>query len=339
MLDGEEEVVSKVHHIAWFRRDAPDFHSGGVPVFGEYARQRLGAAVWAWSSHPEGYRGGVAEVNAAEQLSAWLHESGALAGAKAVIVDGFWGRGLPAAPPYDVYSVAHGTWRGFAADSAADPPFVAHAARLGEIQAAEYARRKVVAVSEKTRIELREHYGVEAVAVIPNAVDTDEFRPRPREKTPRTRPLVLYPSEGVRKGGDVVAALRGLLPDVEFRQLGGETGSEAARMAQGDVFLSASRAEGNSYAALQAMACGLPMVVSPAGLFAYPKAVRLDLYGWGLIVPDGADAPAAKWADAVAEALQQRDLMGPEARRWSVERNNLDQWEAAWRDLIGLPRS
>ncbi len=34
-------IVIDRGYIAWFRRDAPDFHSGGVPVFGEYARLRL----------------------------------------------------------------------------------------------------------------------------------------------------------------------------------------------------------------------------------------------------------------------------------------------------------
>jgi glycosyltransferase involved in cell wall biosynthesis len=304
-----------IHHLGWHKRS--EGHPGGVPLFGHYLARCLGAKEWSWQDFI-GPRN-CDEPEAARRLSATLHVRGVFAPGDTVVVDGFWGRGLPDAPPYKVVVVAHGTWRGIARALRSD-----NAAKLGDVQEREYRRFPVVAVSEATAQELRDLYGVEPAAVIRNGVDTEEFRPR--EKTPRDRPVVIYPSDAYPKGGDVVKALRERMPYVEFRLLGGEIGQEAERMAQGDVFLAPSRTEGCSYAALQALACGVPCCVSRTGMFTpfeYP-GVRA--------VPCGASEES--WEDRLREVIAGGAEWGSWARRLSEGCFSLPIWTAAWRTFL-----
>ncbi len=314
--------MSTLHHVAWFRRS--EGHPGGVPYFGALLALCLGAVEHSWSDYPG--RPPVDEPRAAELLSKHLDATGVFAPGDTVVVDGFWGRGLPDHPPYKVVVVAHGTWRGIARALKSD-----QAAKLGDVQAGEYARFPVVAVSEATAQELRDLYGVEPAAVIRNGVDTDEFRPR--EKTPRDRPVVIYPSDSYPKGGDVVKALRERMPDVEFRLLGGGIGEEAERMAQGDVFLAPSRTEGCSYAALQALACGLPVVASAVGMF---TSAERDLFGHGyfaeIIRPDHLQSPELQYA--VERCLRNREGMSLAARLWAQQCASLPLWTTAWRTFL-----
>lgn len=316
-----------IAHIAYAKRS--DGHGGGVPLFGHYLARCLGAREWAWADYDvddkRSYRG---EPAAAEALGKWLEASGKLDGVDAVVADGFWARGIePAGIP--VFSVAHGTWRGIA--RACGSP---NAARLGDVQAGEYERRMTVAVSAHVERELRELYAVRTTATIRNGVDAEEFRPRVNGV--RDRLVVIYPSDAWPKGGDVVAALKERMGGFEFRRIGAGIGGEAAAIAEGDIYLHPSRSDGNSYAALQAMACGLPMVASATGLFADMRGGALDGFGIGACVERvGAEPDAvATWEAALLGVAGARRECGEAARAWIEEYATLERWTEQWRRLL-----
>jgi len=321
-----------LHHIAWFKRTPPDNHPGGVPLFGDYLRRVLGARLWSWSDYPN--RGAVDEPEAARLLGEYLsvHLLCPDTDDDIVIADGFWARGILTDHHNfgRIITVAHGTWRGIARAFGS-----AQAARLGDIQAVEYARLPVVAVSESVAQELRDLYGVEPAAVIRNGVDTEEFRPR--EKAPRTRPVIIYPSDAKTKGGDIVAALRARRPDWEFRRIGAEIGAEAEAIAQGDVYLHPSRYEGCSYAVLEALACGLPVVGSGVGMLANgaPDQTRRD-DSWGIVCAPGVSLQT--WELSLEEVLARQREASLNAHAWAVEHGSLTRWEREWRSFLqGVP--
>lgn len=329
-----------IHHIAFYKRTPPDNHAGGVPLFGDYLRQVFGALLWSWSDYPKPLPR-VDEPTAAQMLGRWLLHSGKLIDCCALVVDGFWGRGLTdkevqagTDSGHPTISVAHGTWRGIARATGSESA----TKRLGDAQAEEYRRLPVVAVSEYCAHEIRELYGVEPVAVIRNGVDTAEFRPR--EKSARMRPVVIYPSDAPAKGGRVVAELKQRRPDLEFRVLGAGIGQEPEAMAQGDVYLCPSLSDGCSYAGLQALACGLPVVTSPVGLFAdmlagTPQADLTEgiLNGFhvGTVVAAGT---TESWSHALSLVLSDATRMGQAARTWAERFGSLTRWESDWRRLL-----
>lgn len=316
----------KLAHISWFKRT--ENHSGGVPLFGHYVAQRLGATLFSWNDHPT--KGKVDEPTAARMLGEWLIKSGQLADFDAVIVDGFWGAGL-AGINVPVVCVAHGTWRAVARAMGS-----ANAERMAKAQEPEYRRLPTVAVSQATARELSTIYGVKAAAVIVNGVDVQEFQPRPYS-IENERPVAIYPSDAPGKGGDVIAALRLRRPEIEFRVIGAGIGQEAAAIAAGDFYVSPSRSEGCSYAALQAMACGLPVLASQVGMFANAHEGVLDGYKIGETLPAiGTDnAIIEMWSAAISRALVHREAWGRHARAWAERIGNLDRWEGEWREFLG----
>ena len=171
---------------------------------------------------------------------------------------------------------------------------------------------------------LREHGVVDALDVVPNAVETAQFHAPPRDK--RDRPTVgLMYSDARFKGVDI--ALAGLeralrqRPDLQVVAFGKHdpyphlplpTGTTYHKdpaqdrlreiYAACDGWLFASRCEGFGLPILEAMACRTPVIATPAG--AAPELVG---QGGGIMVdmedPDDmargilqlADTPAAAW--------------------------------------------
>ena len=244
-----------------------------------------------------------------------------------MVVDGFWGRGLAVTPALPIFCVAHNTWRAIGRALRSQ-----QAMQLGDVQAPEYARLLTVAVSDQTARDLRELYGVTPVATIRNAVNLAEFRPP--DGATRAKPMILYPSAHYPKGGDIAAALAARMPDVDFEVLGGSLGGEANAMRRGDVFLSPSRTEGCSYARLQALACGLPVVASETGLFADGPALDGLQVGTTVAIPGTEPDHLDEWEAALRAVLEERKSLGVAARAWSEANGSLDRWESEWRQLL-----
>jgi glycosyltransferase involved in cell wall biosynthesis len=186
------------------------------------------------------------------------------------------------------------------------------------------------------------------IRVIRPAVDTMRFVPRVRAKNARPRVAMIgslmwrkgyeYALLAVRtvldRGIDIELAIAGEGPDrshVEFMrsELGleshvnflGQFEEDAVLelLQSSDVFLHTSLSEGISNGAIEAMACGLPIVTTDVG--GMPEAVQHGRHG--LVVPP---RDSYSLADALGQLLDSRDLrmeMGASGRSRAVEEFNV----------------
>lgn len=146
------------------------------------------------------------------------------------------------------------------------------------------AANAVVAISDSTRREVCEDFGIHDVHTIPLWIDTDVFSPGPTRSGADSQPtrILIVGNMSRRKGGDligpfcnalgsdfhvtVVAGLRGNAPKVEAEGAGlhfvsGLTRDQLVGLYRdADIVVSLSRHEGFGYTALEGMACGKPVV-------------------------------------------------------------------------------
>jgi glycosyltransferase involved in cell wall biosynthesis len=135
-----------------------------------------------------------------------------------------------------------------------------------------------------------------------------------------------------------IAEMLGL--DYRLEYLDAPIGQEAEAFQRGHVFLHPTYHEGNAYACLEAMATGLPIVTTAAGVFedipyCQPK------HGWrteaGYTLPVG--SRAEDFALAVRLACQERVCLGAGARHWAERHANMtdfaDSWDRLLREIVG----
>ena len=186
------------------------------------------------------------------------------------------------------------------------------------------------------------------IHVVPNFVDVDRFTPAPAGAAKRERPVIVHVSNfrPVNRVDDVIAvfarlrasrpvrlrlvgdgperprieadvAARGLAADVDFL---GERGDLPEVLRDADLFLLPSETESFGLAALEAMACGVPVVASAVG-----GLVEVVADGEaGFLRPVG-DVPAL--TDAAERLLSDEALrraMGAAARRTAETRYRID---------------
>jgi N-acetyl-alpha-D-glucosaminyl L-malate synthase BshA len=188
----------------------------------------------------------------------------------------------------------------------------------------------------------RDNFGTtRAIEVIPNFVDTDKFSPN---GAPPSEPLIVHSSnfrplkrvddviaifERVRRGRRCHLALlgdgperprieaevgaRGLADDVRFL---GEQLDVVATLRQAQVFVLPSETESFGLAALEALACGVPVVATRAG--GLPEVVREGEDGY-LLPIGGVDAMADAVGRIIDDAALHRRLAAT-ARAGAVSR-------------------
>ena len=226
------------------------------------------------------------------------------------------------------------------------------------IRAVWRSARAVVANSQGLMELARETDGSCPIDIIYNGIDVQQFRP---DGADRDRPRLLCVSRLVeRKGIDhllrSVAALKGSVGDsfelwvvgegnleAQLRALAGELGiadivsfrgyiehdSLPPVYASSDVFVMPSLSEGMSNTVLEAMACGLPLVVTDTG------GSRELVKDNGVVVP-AADAGAL--ADAIGRLLAQPSL-GRQMGLRSRELATGFSWGAVADGYLGVYRS
>jgi glycosyltransferase involved in cell wall biosynthesis len=203
------------------------------------------------------------------------------------------------------------------------------------------------------------------VRVVPNFVDTDLFRPATDEqRSDEVTQVVFVGTVGRRKGVptllDAVARVdstvhltvvggAGEEPEVVHRSIlaeaqdlvdagvvtfTGELDRDAARaqLERSDLFVLPSTGEGMPMALLEAMACGLPSIVSDSGAM----GAMVTSADAGMVVPVGDAAALASALDAAAGDPAWRRAAGAGARSW-VERTHGRR--VGVRELDGLYRS
>lgn len=326
----------------------PDRPSGGVERFAQLLAGALRDG--GWEADIVGYGdepsvtidrvglGSAVRSRAASRAAAAL-------GPDLVVGNNWLGFGVPRGLPH--VQVFHGT---IAGQTKAAPGGLPRREQLRRrtFQAATeaFAARgaTVVGVSGSTAEELRRHYRITADAVIPNGVDTATYRPRDREAA-RARFGITGPSAlfvGVaewRKGSDVLAAgaREGGVEllhagDRELdgsRALGVLTPDELAEaLSAVDCMLFPTRWEACSYAILEALACGTPVLTTKVG-WMDDLLARVPGYAPLLLEPDVPSIAAA------LHRLQTQDLSGPVAAARDLVRaeHDLRTWAARWQQL------
>lgn len=207
-------------------------------------------------------------------------------------------------------------------------------------------------------VDLARSLGIKRVRLWPKAVDAGRFNPEHRSEESRVvltdghpeQPLVVYAGRvsfekrvdvlvetakllagrarlAVVGEGPALGWLKERLGDTDTVFTGFLDGHDlSAAYATGDVFVFPSDSETLGFAAIEAMAAGVPVVAADAG--GIPHIVKDERTG--LLVPPG-DAPAT--AHAILRLLADADLRGrlaraarQEAERWS--------WRAATESLV-----
>lgn len=150
--------------------------------------------------------------------------------------------------------------------------------------------RVVVAVSYSAKEEVERHYGIEVAHVVPNAIDTSTFIPaedksehRSKLGLPTDKFLVLsIGANDPRKGSMILSdfIIPNLNTEQHFVMLGKGLKPRSGVTILGtvpfdsmksvymacDAFVMPSYYEGCSFSNLEALACGVPSIVSPTGL-------------------------------------------------------------------------
>jgi UDP-glucose:(heptosyl)LPS alpha-1,3-glucosyltransferase len=212
-----------------------------------------------------------------------------------------------------------------------------------------HSYKRIISVARGVKEEIMLHYGVpdEDIAVIPNGVDLDEFKPENREqhrKGVRERHglkdedtvLLLTGWEFRRKGVRcVIEALPKLPKDVKFLVVGGDNRAPYASLAEklgvkdrvifagpsknvreyyaaADIFVFPTEYEAFSLSSLEAVACGLPIVATKVN--GTDELIEDGTNGF-FVKRDGADI-----ADKVKRVIDYGiTKMGSNARRTALD--------------------
>jgi len=197
----------------------------------------------------------------------------------------------------------------------------------------------VLAISESTRSELIEDFGLEDVKSIPLWIDTDLYSPgNPAAQPCGTKMRVLIVGNlSRRKGGDMIIPLcEALGPDYEVTVVAGLRGAKPSTSERGaslefvcglseqqlidtyrhaDIVASLSRHEGFGYTALEAMACGKPVVAfDTTGL---RDVIAKDRTGF--LVPTGDIAAMAAACETIKTRPELAREFGNAGRRRSID--------------------
>ncbi|MGA1871588.1 MAG: glycosyltransferase family 4 protein, partial [bacterium] len=227
--------------------------SGGVAKHAEHLKRSFPQAKhFCWEDFPD-HRAydSISEPPKAKKLTHWLAERGHIVKSDLVIADGFWFADLKKIG-CTIFSVIHGTFAGWIGQnhplSQAQKDIIPNADRW-------------IAVSPFAQYEAKKYYGINAEIIL-NGVDLSIFKPDPAIK--KTFDFVDM-ATNTDKGSGLTSVLK---KHFKGYSINGRGHKEIPHLLnQARVFVSPSRYEGNSYAILEAIACGLSIVSSPTGLF------------------------------------------------------------------------
>ena len=199
-------------------------------------------------------------------------------------------------------------------------------------------------VIAKWLLDLAEkQFGDTRAALVPNAVDLDQFNAPPRGKQPMPTVGFMYSTvpfkacevslEAVRMAhqrvrnlrlvsfGNRATSLSLMLPPGTDYTMRPAQDKIKEIYAKADVWLVSSRSEGFGLPILEAMACRTPVIATPTG-----AAPELLSGGGGLIVPF--DSPQAM-ADAIVQVVSQRDFEWKELSDRAYQTATSYTWESA----------
>jgi len=219
---------------------------------------------------------------------------------------------------------------------------------------------KVVTVSRTAARSVAQAYGIplSEVGVVYNGVDTELFRPDPQLPKRKNQLIFVGNTEDRKKGiGYLLEAMLYLPKEVRLKVVDGgaprqivmgellkryslgervsttgkiPTGELVRAYQESEIFVSPSLYEGFGFPAAEAMACGLPAVVTDGG--ALPEVAGKD--GESALLVPKQDARAL--ARAINLLLQNRELGLRLAEKGRQRVLSLFSWEAAARNMVSL---
>ena len=151
-------------------------------------------------------------------------------------------------------------------------------------------------------------------------------------------PVVLGNWTNMKKGKSVMPNVKSTLSNFRFQQLqvqlSGNNFLDFNKRKQdiylnSDIFLQISNSEGNSYATLDALLCGIPVVASNVGLFY--KDIPEDCF----VKMDWRKNGEVKYvAEKLKEAWENRENISKNAREWYMSNCRLENWRQKMISLV-----
>jgi glycosyltransferase involved in cell wall biosynthesis len=200
----------------------------------------------------------------------------------------------------------------------------------------------VVAWTEWAARSFRDDYGVPdaRVRVLYPGVDTDRWRPAPDPATRTGLPRILFVgADFARKGGDLLLdvyreQLRGRVeldfvtsagavePEPGIRVHANLRANDSALVAldqQADLFVLPTRADCFSVAGIEAMSCGVPVIITPVG--GIPELLTSGREG--LLIPADDGRALAESILMLTQSAERRNAMGRAARTLALARYDI----------------
>jgi glycosyltransferase involved in cell wall biosynthesis len=287
-----------------------------------------------------------------------------------VLANSYFGFGYfpPRVRTYTVYHISHAAFAEAIRDVVPPSEYLKYLSLCGEIGDVVSAFRRVnVAVSESVREELERHHGMTDVQVVLNGVDTQLFRPiadrnllKEQWQIPQKALVGIYVGRwDLTKGCDILEPVIRNTPEVYWilaLSPGGfpcplqgvagviiKEGLTQDRLVElyslADFMLFPSRYESFGYAIVEAMACELPVIVTPVGV---AKETYADEPFHQLLLPafsSGKETLVASALHAILALRTKRGLrkdVGMAGRSVVTSHFSLARWEAEMESLLGL---
>lgn len=295
--------------------------NGGVELFAHLLQLVFPEmAIYSWAE--SGLQLNAPDDEKALRLNEYLLAEKLIDENTVVVGDGFWVNGL-AGKVARCISVCHGPYAGASVEHEKYP--WGDGGWLGDytLRQEKVWRQpgvEIVAVSKRSLFELESICGLSGV-VIEHGLPLDIFKPRDGGNGNK----ILHVAVSARKGNEMVEQVR--KTGFEIEQLGyassGRLEDEAALWQRGDILFMPSLFEGNSFALIEAIACGLVPVVYATG-FAY------DIPCWVGELTD--DHHATNYAYLLEMVRENRAQYF--SRAWAEERLDFDAWGKVWRKYL-----
>lgn len=197
----------------------------------------------------------------------------------------------------------------------------------------------IISISKACTDDFTEHYGEKYTRfkrldiLHPSELDESRFK-----NSFNTKPIILGNWNHPKKGQKILPRLKSEMSNFTFRQLSvgcnGKNFQDFNRRKQNiylesDIFLQIANSEGNSYATLDALICGLVIVASDVGLF-YKDVpencfVKLD---W----KRNNDINYVK--GKISEAWERREELSKNCRQWYLDNCRFIDWEKKMNELV-----
>lgn len=187
-----------------------------------------------------------------------------------------------------------------------------------------------VAVSEETKESVERYYGVTDAIVIPNAVDTDFFKPLPN--VVKKNQAIFVGRFEFAKGKDILVGMQQYLAKKGWQLMVAESVSQEDLQIvynESQVFLLPSLQEGCSYSLLEAIACGVPFLASPVGLVS--EFATRQLFPQCIVIEQNLESYIAAF-----ERLVNRgdSALGSDLRTYAVKQHSLTVWLDSYEKIL-----